>query len=316
MRVAFLGTPEFAVPSLRALIESTYHVAAVFTQPDRPAGRGQGLHASPVKVLAREAGIPVHQPERIRDEENRPVIERLGVDFIVVVAYGQILPGWFLKAARIAPVNVHASLLPQYRGAAPIVWAILNGEAFTGVTTMWMDEHMDTGDMLLSAAFPISETMTAGELTRELARIGAGILIPTLNGLRDGTLKPRPQDHSMATSAPRIRKEMARVSWEKTAREVHNLVRAFNPWPLAFADFRGARLQILRTLPAADTRSEGEVPGTIVGIRGEALRVQCGGGTVLDLLEVQLAGKKPVSGKAFANGARLRAGELITEPRS
>ncbi len=316
MRIAFLGTPEFAVPSLQALIESTHHVVAVFTQPDRPAGRGQRLHPPPVKILAGDAGIPVYQPERIRNEENRAVIEGLGIDFIVVVAYGQILPAWFLKAARIAPVNVHGSLLPRYRGAAPVAWAILNGDAMSGVTTIWMDEHMDTGDMLLSAAFPISDTMTAGELARELARIGAGIIIPTLDGLRDGTLKPRPQDHSMATLAPRITKEMAHISWQRTAREIHNLVRAFHPWPLAFKDFRGSGLQILKTWPVTGAESEKVIPGTILGIYGEALRVQCAGGTALDLVEVQMAGRRPVSGKAFANGARLHAGELITDHRN
>ncbi len=316
MRIAFLGTPDFAVPSLRALIESTYNVVAVFTQPDRPAGRGQQLHPSPVKILADDAGIPVYQPERIRNEENRVVIEGLGVDFIVVVAYGQILPAWFLKAARIAPVNVHGSLLPRYRGAAPVAWAILNGDPISGVTTMWMDEHMDTGDMLLSAAFPIPDTMTAGELAGELAQIGAGLLVPTLDGLRDGTLKPRSQDHSMATIAPRIRKEMAQISWQRPAREIHNLVRAFHPWPLAFTEFRGARLQILRTWPATGVESENAVPGTILGIHGDALRVQCGGGTALDLLEIQTAGRRPVSGKAFANGARLHAGELIGNRRT
>ncbi len=316
MRVAFLGTPEFAVPSLSTLIESTYDVVAVFTQPDRPAGRGQKLHPSPVKTLAEAAGIPVYQPGRIRDEENRALIEGLGVDFIVVVAYGQILPAWFLKAARIAPVNVHGSLLPKYRGAAPVAWAILSGETMSGVTTMWMDEHMDTGDMLLSAAFPIPDTMTAGELARELARIGAGLLLPTLDGLRDGILKPRPQDHSMATMAPRVSKEMAQISWQKTAREVHNLVRAFHPWPLAFAEFRGSRLQILRTWPAAGIEPVKAAPGTILGIQGEALRIQCAGGTALDLLEVQLAGRRPVSGKAFANGAHVHAGELMVDRRT
>src|SRR5512137_1659397 len=160
MRVIFLGTPDFALPSLHALIDSPYEVAAVFTQPDRPAGRGQRLHASPVKVLAQSEGIPVFTPERLRNEDNRRIVEGLAPDFIVVVAYGQILPAWFLNAARIAPVNVHGSLLPRYRGAAPVIWTLINGDPVTGVTTMWMDEHLDTGDMLLRREFPVPDTIT------------------------------------------------------------------------------------------------------------------------------------------------------------
>ena len=311
MRVIFLGTPDFAIPSLRALIDSPYEVVAVFTQPDRPAGRGQHLHASPVKVLAQAAGIPVFTPERLRNEENRRIVENLAADFIVVVAYGQILPKWFLDAARIAPVNVHGSLLPRYRGAAPVIWTLLNGDPITGVTTMWMDEHLDTGDMLLRREFPVPDTITAGELAEELARLGAGLVVPTLDGLRSGSIVRAPQDHSQATTAPRIDKAMARIDWQRAAPEIHNLVRAFNPWPLAYAEFRGAKLQFLLSRPAPEREAAVQSPGTFLGVCGDALRVSCGGGTALDLLRVQLAGRSAVSGREFVSGAHLHPGTVL-----
>ncbi len=311
MRVIFLGTPDFAIPSLRAMIDSAYEVVAVFTQPDRPAGRGQRLHASPVKVLAAAAGIPVFTPERLRNEENRRIAESLAADFIVVVAYGQILPKWFLDAARIAPVNVHGSLLPCYRGAAPVIWTLLNGDPLTGVTTMWMDEHLDTGDILLREELPVPDTMTAGELAEELARRGAGLVVPTLDGLRSGSIVRTPQDHSRATMAPRIDKAMGRIDWPRAAREIHNLVRAFNPWPLAYTEFRGSKLQVIRSHPAPDMEVVGQPPGTFLGVCGDALRISCGGGTALDLLRVQLAGRSAVSGREFVSGAHLRPGTIL-----
>lgn len=311
MRVIFLGTPDFAIPSLRALTDSLYEVVAVFTQPDRPAGRGQRLHASPVKVLAQAAGIPVFTPERLRNQENRRIVESLAADFIVVVAYGQILPKWFLDAARIAPVNVHGSLLPRYRGAAPIIWTLLNGDPITGVTTMWMDEHLDTGDMLLRREFPVPDTITAGELAEELARLGAGLVVPTLDGLRSGSIVRAPQDHSQATTAPRIDKAMARIDWQRAAPEIHNLVRAFNPWPLAYSEFRGAKLQVLLSRPAPEKEAAVQSPGTFLGVCGDALRVSCGGGTSLDLLRVQLAGRSAVSGREFVSGAHLHPGTVL-----
>lgn len=306
MRVVFLGTPDFAIPSFHALIESCFKVVAVFTQPDRPAGRGRRVQASPVKLRAQTFGIPVFTPERLRDQENRSVVESLEPDFIVVVAYGQILPKWFLDAPRIAPVNVHASLLPRYRGAAPVVWSLINGDVLTGVTTMWMDEHLDTGDMLLRQEYSVPDTMTAGELAVELASIGAGLIVPTLDGLRKGTLSRIPQDHSQATMAPRIEKTIGKINWQLTARQVHNLVRAMNPWPLAYTGFKDSRLQILKSYPAPSEEAAEYPPGTYAGVRGEALRVSCGGGTALDLLQVQLPGRGAVSGREFVSGARLQ----------
>ena len=307
MRVVFIGTPEFAVPALQKLIENSYEIPGVFTQPDRPSGRGQKLQPSPVKMVAAVHRIPVYQPEKIRLEENRRIFEDLRPDFIVVAAYGQILPGWLLQSARFAPINIHASLLPSYRGAAPISWAIINGEKVSGVTTMIMHEKLDSGPMLLQQEAPIPLTMTAGELTQELSQIGADLLIQTLEAW--DSITPRPQDESQVSWAPRVTKAMAQISWEKPAMEVHNQIRGMNPWPVACCNFRGERLQIWRSLPELQPSGFNGIPGTFLGVAGDGARVQCGGGTVLDLLEVQMPAKARVKGREFANGARLRPGE-------
>jgi len=317
MRVAFLGTPTFAVPSLELLLDSAGHeVCAVFTQPDRPSGRGQRLHPSPVKVCAMERGVPVFQPERIRNEENRPGFERLKADFVVVVAYGQILPKWLLKAARLAAVNVHASLLPRYRGAAPIAWAILNGDAVTGISTMVMEEKVDAGPVLLQQEISIPFTMTAGELTETLSVVGAKLLVQTLDRLWENELEPIPQDESGVSWAPRITKGMAHISWEQSAVRIHNQVRAMNPWPVAYTFFRNDRLQIWRSLNESQVSEARVLPGTYLGLSRSGIRVQCGEETILEILELQLAGKSRVTGKEFASGVHLRVGELIFSPPS
>jgi methionyl-tRNA formyltransferase len=312
MRVVFMGTPEFAVSSLRALLTSQYEVAAVFTQPDRPAGRGKQVQPPPVKQEAVRAGIPVFQPEKVRLEENRPLLERLAPDFLVVVAFGQILPGWLLRLPRIAPVNVHGSLLPKYRGAAPVAWAILNGDTVTGITTMLMDEGMDTGPMLLKREVPIPDEATSGELTLEMARVGAALLLPTLDGLVAGSLNPTPQDPAEASLAPRIRKEMGQIDWGHTAAALHNRVRALHPWPLAFTTFRGQKLQVLRTAPATGyAAATPAADGTFLGTTGRGMLVACGRGSRIELLEVQMESRKPVSGREFAAGARISPGERV-----
>jgi methionyl-tRNA formyltransferase len=311
MRVIFLGTPEFAVPSLQALIQSPHEVCAVFTQPDRPAGRGQKPQPPPVKSFAIGAGIAVFQPEKIRVLENRPVLESYQPDFIVVVAYGQILPAWLLELPRLGCVNVHGSLLPRYRGAAPIAWAIINGDTITGITTMLMDEHLDTGPMLLTQEVPIAGSMTSGQLTDKMAQVGAELLIPTLAGLQNGSVKPVAQDDALATLAPRITKDMARISWDRDARGIHNLIRGLNPWPLAFSECLGNRIQIIQSLPPDNAPAISGQPGTYLGVTGKGLRVACGAGSVLEILELQPAGKKRVTGRDFANGARLTPGQLI-----
>src|SRR5262245_969884 len=312
MRVVFMGTPEFAIPSLRALVQSSYEVSAVITQPDRPAGRGHRSQPPPVKIFARDCGIRVYQPAKIRAEENRTIIRESGPDFLVVVAYGQILPGWLLQSPAIAPVNVHGSLLPRYRGAAPAAWAIMNGDPVTGVTTMLIEERMDTGPILLKKDVPIPPTMTRGELEQVLSEIGAELLIPTLDGLTSHSLQPIPQDDSQASMAPKITREMARVCWNDDAVKVHNFIRALNPWPLARSEFRGESLHIVRALPySGDASPVQTVPGAILGVTRGGIRVQCGSSTVLELLEVQLAGRKRISGRDFASGTRLRPGELL-----
>lgn len=311
MRVIFLGTPEFAIPSLNALSGSNYEICAVFTQPDKPAGRGQKTRMSPVKAWAEGRGIQVYQPERIRNEENRSIFSEINPDFIVVVAYGQILPAWLLRSACIAPVNVHGSLLPSYRGAAPVNWAILNGDLETGVTTMIVEEELDAGPILLTRTISVPETMTAGELAEKVASEGAAILIPTLDGLSKRTLMPEPQDKARVSWAPRITKEMSKIDWHRSAIEIHNRIRGLNPWPIAISEFNGQQLQIYRSLPEQESKSSGHEPGTCLGWTRCGIRIQCGGASVLEVLEVQLPGKARISGREFANGARLVQGTKI-----
>jgi methionyl-tRNA formyltransferase len=311
MRIVFLGTPEFAVPSLRALRQSSYEVCAVFTQPDRPGGRGQKPLAPAIKAYALREGIPVYQPEKIRGPENRPLIESLCPDFIVVVAYGQILPPWLLRLPANGCVNVHGSLLPRYRGAAPVAWAILNGEARTGITTMLMDEHLDTGPILETREVEVSSTITAGELAAVLAETGAHLLIQTLDGLLSGDLKPTPQDDSQASFAPRVTKEMAPIAWEKDAGRIHDQIRGLNPWPLACSESHGQRIQITRSLPPDGSAETAQQPGTFWGTTERGMRLVCGGGSILEILEVQPAGKKRITGRDFANGARLKRGQQL-----
>jgi methionyl-tRNA formyltransferase len=311
MRIIFLGTPAFAVPSLQSITDHGCEIGAVFTQPDRPSGRGQKLQASPVKAMAQSRGIPVFQPEKIRSEENRPLFEDIRPDYIIVVAYGQILPGWLLKSARFGAINIHASLLPRYRGAAPILWAILNGETSTGVTTMMMEERLDSGPILLQEEVPISLSKTAGELAEDLSIVGADLLLRTLDGLRSKSIEPRVQDECRVSWAPRIKKEMAQISWEKNARDIHNQIRAMNPWPVAYTEFQGKRLHIWRSLPEDRSSSLEAAPGTFLGLSQNGLRVQCGEGTVVELFEVQMPSRGRVNGREFAIGTHLQKGEPI-----
>jgi len=311
MRVVFLGTPKFAVPAFQELLENSYEICGVFTQPDRPAGRGQKLQPGPVKILAQARGIPVFQPERIRLEENRPILEGLHPDFIIVAAYGQILPGWLLRAARLAPINIHASLLPRYRGAAPVPWAIINGDTVTGVTTMVIHEKLDSGPILMQREVPIPLTWTAGELAGELSGIGAHLLIKTLDAWQTNSLNPVVQDESKISWAPRITKAMAGISWGKPAIEIHNQIRGMNPWPVAYSEFHGERLHIWRSLPESLPGNTAPAPGTFLGLSNDAARVQCGAGTILDLLEAQMPAKIRVTGREFASGARLRPGDVL-----
>ncbi|HOM99041.1 MAG TPA: methionyl-tRNA formyltransferase [Acidobacteriota bacterium] len=312
MRVLFLGTPAFAVPSLEALAaDPEIEVVAVITQPDRPAGRGRRLTPPPVKETAQRMGLPVRQFESIRaNPEALELIRSTAPDVGVVVAFGQILPKEFFAAPPWGTLNVHASLLPAYRGAAPVVHALLNGDSITGVTIMRIDEGMDTGDILARREVPVPPDATAGELEELLAREGARLLVVTLRRYVSGELQPVPQDHAGATYAPRLPKEAARVDWSLGAWAVHNLIRAMNPRPGAFACFREQEVKLWRSVPpGAEQRaiSSGR-PGEVVGINREGVMVACGDG-VLTLTELQLPGRKRVSGVEFANGVRLETGE-------
>ncbi len=306
-----MGTPEFAVPSLERLILDGHQVAAVLTQPDKPAGREKHLHAPPVKEFALEHQIPVHQPAKIKtNEEVRGIFESTKPDACVVAAYGKILPEWLLAIPRLGCINVHASLLPKYRGAAPINWAIANGERETGVTIMQMDAGMDTGPVLAKRATRIGEQETAPELTARLAQLGAELLSETLPRIERAEIKPVPQDDSEATYAPLLKREDGLIDWRMSAREIANRVRAFQPWPGTHTQFRGSRLIIWRALEVFDPVGASE-PGTILSI-GETMTIACAGSSALCVEEVQIEGKRRVSAREFANGARLKVGDRIT----
>ncbi len=299
MRVIFMGTPDFAVPSLLSLLEEGHEVCAVFTQPDKPRGRGHRLTPSPVKELALERGLPVFQPATLKDEGVQGEIARLGADVIVVVAYGKILPQAVLDMPRLGCVNVHGSLLPKYRGAAPIQWAVLKGEKMTGVTTMFMNAGMDTGDILLCRETPIGPEETAGELFDRLKDMGAELLIETLEGLKKGELTPQPQNEAEATLAPMLKKEMSQIDWSCPAGEVHDWIRGLTPWPGAVCHVNGRRLKLLSSQV---TEGEGE-PGTACCIEGE-LVIFCGQGA-LRVTGLQSPEGKRMTGKNYLLGHPL-----------
>ena len=309
MRVLFLGTPRFAAVSLQALLDNGYDVCGVFTQPDRPSGRGNQLQLSPVKTLAEAHGATVFQPEKLRAEENQETVENLAPDVIVTAAYGQLVPAWMLGLSRLYPINIHASLLPRWRGAAPIARAILAGDAVSGVTTMVMEESLDSGGILLSEEAPISIKTTAGELTETLAEVGARLLLQTLEGLKSGALTPTPQDETLVTWAQKITKADSEISWERPAMEIHNRIRALNPNPGSVFDFRGEKIKLWRSLPLEGDGTA--LPGTLLGVAGNALRVACGGASAIDIFEMQRPGKKRTTGREFASGARLKQGNLL-----
>ncbi len=301
-----MGSGSFAIPSLEALLAGGHEVAAVVTQPDREKGRGRELAPPPVKPVALAHGLTVLQPRRIKLPEAQEELRRLAPEVQVVVAYGQILPRSVIDIPRLGTVNVHASLLPRYRGAAPVQWAVVNGEKETGVTTMLIDEGLDTGPTLLSRSTPIGPKETALELEARLAEMGAALLIETLDGLVRGTLVPRPQLHEGATLAPIIEKAQGHVDWTLPAEVIDRRVRGFYPWPGTTTSWSGRPLKILRASAVSGTGPE--APGTIVSADREGLVVACGGGTRLRLHEVQPESRKPMPASAFAAGARLAPG--------
>ncbi len=311
MRVVFLGTPETAVPALRSLLDHSHEVHGVFTQPDRPAGRGQKQKPGSVKVFARERGIPVYQPENIRQEAPRGIIEGIRPDFIIVVAYGQILPGWLLQSARLAPLNIHFSLLPRYRGAAPVARAILNGDSTSGVSIMIMQEALDSGPVLAQRELAIASSDTTGEVEAKLAEIGAALLIDVMKAYACGSIDPVLQDEARVTWAPRISKSEAGISWNDRSADIHNRIRAMNPRPGAHTLLRGEPLHIWSSVPVTGGCRSGGAPGTFLGLDQDGMLVLCGDGNILRILELQKPSKRRVSGREFASGLRLQPGDTL-----
>jgi methionyl-tRNA formyltransferase len=311
LRMVFCGTPQFAVPSLKKLLSlPEFEILGVFTQPDRPKGRGKEVAASPVKEVAAGAGIAIYQPEKIRGAESEQQLRAMNPDVIVIIAYGQIIPAKLLPIPRLGWINLHASLLPKYRGAAPIAWAIANGEQATGNTSMRIDAGMDTGETLLQQELPIGSDETAPQLAERLAEAGAGLMIDTLRGLQSGALQSRPQDSSLATYAPILKREDGRIDWTKPAMEIYNRMRGFAPWPGAYTELRGQMCHVWGRALAKEICAE--LPGTLVEQRGKLL-VACGAATVIELTDVKLEGRKRISAAEFANGIRLRVGERFGE---
>ena len=309
----FFGTPELAVPTLAALVESGRAPVRVVTQPARPVGRGRQLQDPPVARWARERGLPVLQPEKVRDPAFLDELRPLEPGVAVVVAFGQIFPRALLELPRHGCINLHASLLPRYRGASPIQAAVAAGETRTGATTMLMEEGLDSGPILLQEETEIGTAETAGELSRRLAGLGAGLVVRTLEELEQGRLAPRPQDPAQATYAPRLTRESGRVDWSLNARDLFNRLRAFTPWPGLTAELRGEPLKLVWAEPLegeAAGEEPGEEPGTFLGLRDGLLAVACGGG-VLGVRELQRPGRKPLRAADFLNGERLRVGEKL-----
>lgn len=317
MRLIFMGTPEFAVSSLSRLVADGHTVAAAFTQPDKPAGRGNRLLQPPVKSFALAHGISVFQPARIKtNEEVRATFEAIAPDACIVAAYGKILPEWMLSIPRLGCINVHASLLPAYRGAAPINWAIANGERETGVTIMQMDAGLDTGPMLARRALTIPDDETAAELSTRLASLGAELLSESLPRLELGEIGPVPQDNSEATYAPMLSREDGLIDWSQTATRIANRIRGFQPWPGCHTLLGSHRLIVWRAHASGETQAAGELtcePATIIGMNKTGMTVACGGSTALHIEELQIEGKRRLPAREVANGLRLTAGQRISD---
>ncbi|HKM48526.1 MAG TPA: methionyl-tRNA formyltransferase [Terriglobales bacterium] len=311
LNLVFCGTPRFAVPTLEKLVETGYSLSQVVTQPDRPRGRGMEMALSPVKDAAIRLGLSLLQPAAIKNnDEFREQLTAIRPDAIIVVGYGRIIPQWMIDLPRFGNLNLHASLLPKYRGAAPIQWAIANGESVTGVTTMRIDAGLDTGDILMQREISIAADDTTGTLGPKLAAIGADLMVETLRGLESGQVRPTPQDHSQATLAPILKKEDGRMDFARSAKDLLNRLRGFQPWPGAFTTFKGKTLQVHRAQPAQ--RTVKATPGEIAA-EGTRLFVGCGlhADTTLELIEIQLEGKRRMTAQEFINGYRPQPGDHL-----
>jgi methionyl-tRNA formyltransferase len=312
MNLIFCGTPQFAVPTLERLLGEDFGVELVITNPDEPRGRGYELTASPVKQAALKAGLRTFQPVRLKDAAVEAEINRIKPDAIVVVAYGHIIPSWMIKLSPLGCINLHASLLPRYRGAAPIPWAIIRGERITGVTTMKIDQGLDTGDILLQRETEIAEADTTETLSGRLSGLGAPLMTETLRKLERGEIQPKPQDHQAATLAPMLKKEDGQLDWSLTAEEISRRVRGLRPWPVAYAKFRGQVLRIWMARPATISLSRSLQPGESQSGDGR-LFVGCSSNTTLELAELQLEGRRRLSARDFMNGVRIAEGEKLGE---
>ena len=313
MILVFCGTPRFAVPTLEKLVEAGHRLPLVVTQPDRPRGRGMEVSVSPVKAAAISLGLAVTQPATVKNNtEFREQLAAIGAEAIIVVGYGRIIPQWMIDLPRLGNLNLHASLLPKYRGAAPIQWAIASGESVTGVTTMRIDAGLDTGDLLMQREISIDWKDTTETLGPKLAAMGAGLMVETLRGLEDGKVHPTPQDPAHATLAPILTKEDGRIDFARTAGDLFNRLRGFQPWPGAFTTFQGKTLQLHRALPAqySSKLTSGEL-----AVDGARLFVGCGknkdAGTTLELIEMQLEGKRRMTAQEFINGYRAKSGDHL-----
>lgn len=304
-RIVFMGTPDFAVPSLTALIKGADKVVAVVTQPDRPKGRGKKNMPSPVKIAAQDAGIPVLQPEKVRSHDFIETLKAISPDLLVVVAYGQILPQAILDIPRIMPINVHGSILPQYRGAAPIQWAILNGEKETGISIMQMDAGMDTGPVLLKETIPIGDDETFGSLEARLSLLGAEALLKAISMLKTKEIAPNPQPNEGVSYAPPFKPDDARIDWTRSARDIHRLIRAFDPRPGAYTYLSDERLKLFR--PSIIGGCEGALPGTVIKVDENGLTVATGEGCLL-IQELFLAGKRRLQAAEFLRGHPIPEG--------
>jgi len=307
-KIIFMGTPQFAVPTLRTLIHEEYKILSVVTQPDRPKGRGRKLTPSPVKILAQENNITILQPERL-DDSFLNLLLPLKPDLLIVVAFGQIIPGKVLSSAKWGGINIHASLLPKYRGSAPIQWAIINNEKKTGLTTMFMDEGLDTGPILIQQEVDILEGETAGQLHDRLSSLAPGLLIKTLQGLAEGTIKRRKQDDSLATYASKLTKEQGLIDWSWPAERLCGLIRGLDPWPGAFTYYNGKMLKMFGCF-LANNRETFSVPGRIKGLTEKGLEIEAVKGSII-VREIQAPGKKRLPVKEFLKGSRLSVGNIL-----
>lgn len=306
MKIIFMGTPDFSVGTLEALIEAGHEVVLAVTQPDKPKGRGKTMQFPPVKEAALAHGIEVYQPRRVREPECIEVLRKYNADVFVVVAFGQILTKEILNMPRFGCINVHASLLPKYRGAAPIQWAVIDGEKVSGVTTMRMDEGIDTGDMIMKEEVILDEKETGGSLFERLSAVGAGLCVKTLAAIENGTAVYTPQDHTQATKVGMINKKFGLIDWNRPAFELENLIRGLNPWPSAYTKINGKTLKIWDA-DVCEENTDAE-PGTIIKVTKDAIHVQTKEG-ILVLNEIQLEGKKRMSCDAFLRGYRIEAGQ-------